>query len=202
MKNSVILFVLGIMVVTSCSKENSRIAAVPKNETDKVILKDNDIKSFSRYSGDRDPLIDKIYYKLIENDEKLKKLDEDIYTLQNESREYNRSINDILEKPKDYYNDALQRSKQLKDSILKKEMIQLIESSEKNFKKNTSSLNEKMKSTSLHSFTINELYNVYKIRKTIPAIEEFQKNIPNSQKIDSIISTQQKIIEELKKLKK
>ena len=191
-----------LVFLSSCSKENTTPKVTPKNETDKVILKDDNEGSFTRFSKDGAPLIEKIYYKLIENDPHLKKLDEDIYQLNNENNDYNRAIENILQKPEDYYSDAKNRTKRLRDSLLKKEIIGLIELSEKKFRSNTSSLNEKMKSTRLHYYTINDLYNVFKIKKTLPAIEEFQKTIPDNQKIDSIIKEQEKLILELKNLKK
>jgi len=195
-----IITIISIVSLISCNKE-ARTEAIPKNETDKIILKDNDIKSFSRYSNDNNPLIEKIYYKIIENDQNLTKLDEEISKLNDESREYKRSLDDILQKPDDYYKDAKYRTKFLKDSLLKKEILKLIESSEKNFTKNTSVLKGKMKQTNLNTISINELYSIYKIRKTLPAIEDFQKTIPNNKKIDSIINEQEKLIQQLKSLK-
>ena len=195
-----LITLISIVSLISCNKE-ARTEAIPKNETDKVILKDNDIKSFSRYSNDNNSLIEKIYYKIIENDQNLTKLDEEISKLNDESREYKRSLDDILQKPDDYYKDAKYRTKFLKDSLLKKEILKLIESSEKNFTKNTSVLKGKMKQTNLNTISINELYSIYKIRKTLPAIEDFQKTIPNNKKIDSIINEQEKLIQQLKSLK-
>ncbi len=195
-----LITIISIVSLISCNKE-ARTEAIPKNETDKVILKDNDIKSFSRYSNDNNSLIEKIYYKIIENDQNLTKLDEEISKLNDESREYKRSLDDILQKPDDYYKDAKYRTKFLKDSLLKKEILKLIESSEKNFTKNTSVFKGKMKQTNLNTISINELYSIYKIRKTLPAIEDFQKTIPNNKKIDSIINEQEKLIQQLKSLK-
>lgn len=195
-----IITIISIVSLISCNKE-ARTEAIPKNETDKIILKDNDIKSFSRYSNDNNPLIEKIYYKIIENDQNLTKLDEEISKLNDESREYKRSLDDILQKPDDYYKDAKYRTKFLKDSLLKKEILKLIESSEKNFTKNTSVLKGKMKQTNLNTISLNELYSIYKIRKTLPAIEDFQKTIPENKKIDSIINEQEKLIQQLKSLK-
>lgn len=195
-----LITIISIVSLISCNKE-ARTEAIPKNETDKVILKDNDIKSFSRYSNDNNPLIEKIYYKIIENDQNLTKLDEEISKLNDESREYKRSLDDILQKPDDYYKDAKYRTKFLKDSLLKKEILKLIESSEKNFTKNTSVLKGKMKQTNLNTISLNELYSIYKIRKTLPAIEDFQKTIPENKKIDSIINEQEKLIQQLKSLK-
>ena len=195
-----IITIISIVSLISCNKE-ARTEAIPKNETDKVILKDNDIKSFSRYSNDNNSLIEKIYYKIIENDQNLTKLDEEISKLNDESREYKRSLDDILQKPDDYYKDAKYRTKFLKDSLLKKEILKLIESSEKNFTKNTSVFKGKMKQTNLNTISINELYSIYKIRKTLPAIEDFQKTIPDNKKIDSIINEQEKLIQQLKSLK-
>ena len=195
-----LITIISIVSLISCNKE-ARTEAIPKNETDKIILKDNDIKSFSRYSNDNNPLIEKIYYKIIENDQNLTKLDEEISKLNDESREYKRSLDDILQKPDDYYKDAKYRTKFLKDSLLKKEILKLIESSEKNFTKNTSVLKGKMKQTNLNTISLNELYSIYKIRKTLPAIEDFQKTIPNNKKIDSIIKEQEKLIQQLKSLK-
>lgn len=188
--------------MSSCSKENTTAEVIPNNETDKVILKDNEEGSFTRYSKAGEPLIERIYDQLIENDPHLKKLDEDIYRLNKENLDYNNNINNILKKPENYYTDAKSRTKHLKDSLLKKEIIGLIELSEKKFRNNTSSLNEKMKNTRLLYYTINDLYNVFKIKKTLPAIEEFQKTIQDHQKIDSIIKEQEKLIQELKNLKK
>ena len=200
MKKIIIICILAF--INSCSKENTTTEITPKNETDKVILKDNKEGSFTRFSKAGYPLIEKIYYKLIENDPHLKKLDKAINQLNNENVDYNRNLNSILQKPEDYYSDAKNRTIHLRDSLLKREITELIELSEKEFRSNTSSLNEKIKNTTLNYFTINDLYNVLKIKKTLPAIEKFQKTIPDNQKIDSIIKEQEKLIKELKSLKK
>lgn len=157
--------------------------------------------STSRYMKGQN-ILDAIYYEQIKNDESLKKLDEKIIILQKDSRKVKDLYNDILRKNDEYYSDAEYGAKSISDSVLRKNITSLVKESSDKYNVKTQKLKELSLKITKNSQDIYGYYMAFKIRKTLPEIEKYQSAHPlKADSLNQFINKQNKLIEELKKLK-
>lgn len=110
--------------------------------------------------------------------------------------------NSIISNSEDYYLIAKNEAKAINDSVLRKEMTKLIKESSENYSLNVQKIKELKHQINRNKQSIYSIYSAFKIRKTLPEIEKYQN--AHSLKTDSLnqfINKQNKLLEELKKLK-
>ncbi len=155
-------------------------------------------KSASRYGENQ---VDKIYGVLMSKDENLKKLDEQINSLQNESRKTLSENGKVLATSAEYYKDAKSKTAGITDSVAKNETLEMIKQSEQRFNLQSKKLRELIAQAQLNQEKINDTYIIFKIRKTIPEIEKYQDQNPIELKnLLTYINKQTQLIAELQKL--
>ncbi len=155
-------------------------------------------KSGSRYGENQ---VDKIYGVLMSKDENLKKLDERINSLQNESRKTLSENGKVLATSAEYYKDAKSKTAGITDSLAKNQTLEMIKQSEERFNVQSKKLRELIAQAQLNQEKINDTYIIFKIRKTIPEIEKYQDQNPIELKnLLTYINKQAQLIAELKKL--
>lgn len=156
--------------------------------------------SFESYRDDN--LIDKTYSELIKNDKILKALDDKILKVQNESAELLKIYNQILGKSDAFYQEAGYAAKSITDSLIKKQIEKEIQASANQYSLKTGAIISLIAKINTNNATLNSLYTAFKIKKTLPEIEKYQKAHPlKPDSLDQFINKQAKLIEELKKLK-
>jgi hypothetical protein len=189
-----ILFAATLALSLLSCKENKPIIENAVDNTDSKI-------SSSRYIKGQN-ILDAIYYEQIKNDESLKKIDEKIILLQEDSRKVKNLYNDILRKNDEYYSDAEYAANSINDSALKKDIVNLVKESSDKYNVNTQKLKELSLKITKNSQNIYGYYMAFKIRKTLPEIEKYQKAHPlKTDSLDQFINKQNELLEELKKLK-
>lgn len=147
-------------------------------------------------------IFDGIYYEKIKNDQELKKIDEKISLMQKDAHKMQSIYNSIISNSEDYYLIAKNEAKAINDSVLRKEMTKLIKESSENYSLNVQKIKELKHQINRNKQSIYSIYSAFKIRKTLPEIEKYQN--AHSLKTDSLnqfINKQNKLLEELKKLK-
>ena len=88
------------------------------------------------------------------------------------------------------------------DSLLKKEMQNFIKPSLENFNKKKEDLRLIVLQIQRNNRKITEYYDAFKIKKTLPEIEKYQKqNSLNLNDLDKMISEQNHLLDKLKNLK-
>jgi hypothetical protein len=143
-----------------------------------------------------------IYYEKIKNDDALKKMDEKISLMQEDARKMQSIYNTIIANSEDYYLIAESEAKAINDSVLRKEMMNLVKESSDKYYLKIQKIKELKHAISRNKQSIYSLYSAFKIRKTLPEIEKYQNAHPL--KMDSLtqfINKQNILLEELKKLK-
>ncbi|KFE98984.1 hypothetical protein [Chryseobacterium luteum] len=193
-----ILFISALALsVLSCKENKSRNAPAVENVVDNT---DSKISS-SRYIKGQN-MLDAIYFEQIKNDESLKKMDEKITSLQENSSKTKNIYNDILRKNNEYYSDAEYGAKSINDSVLRKQLISLIKESSDKYSIKTQKLKELTLQINRNSQSIYSYYVAFKIRKTLPEIEKYQNAHPlKTDSLNNFISKQSKLLNELKNLK-
>ncbi|WP_241676839.1 hypothetical protein [Chryseobacterium sediminis] len=108
----------------------------------------------------------------------------------------------IISNSEDYYLIAKNEAKSINDSVLRKEMMNLItESSDKYYLK-VQKIKELKSKINRNKQSIYSVYAALKIRKTLPEIEKYQNAHPlKTDSLNQFINKQKQLLEELKKIK-
>ncbi|MGI9579590.1 hypothetical protein ACR1PO_00110 [Chryseobacterium sp. RRHN12] len=147
-------------------------------------------------------IFDGIYYEKIKNDQALRKIDEKISLMQEDAHKMQSIYNSIISNSEDYYLIAKNEAKAINDSVLKKEMTELIKESSENYDLKVQKIKELKHQINRNKQSIYSIYSAFKIRKTLPEIEKYQKAHPlKTDSLNQFINKQNKLLEELKKLK-
>lgn len=147
-------------------------------------------------------MLDAIYYEQIKNDESLTKFDEKFHSLQEDSRKINNLYNEIISKSNDYYSSAEIQAKGIRDSVLKKQIISLLKNSSINYNAKVEKIKEFKRKVNMNYYDLNSFYDAFKIKKTLPEIEKYQKAHPlKTDSLDNFIKKQNALLNDLKNLK-
>ncbi|MEF9478161.1 hypothetical protein OWR28_11145 [Chryseobacterium sp. 1B4] len=145
-------------------------------------------------------IFDGIYYEKIKNDQALRKIDEKISLMQEDAHKMQSIYNSIISNSEDYYLIAKNEAKAINDS--EKEMAELIKESSENYDLKVQKIKELKHQINRNKQSIYSIYSAFKIRKTLPEIEKYQKAHPlKTDSLNQFINKQNKLLEELKKLK-
>lgn len=191
------LFLSLTLAVYSCKENNS-----DKNE---IVEKaaENTESSFpiKRMSKSQD-ILNGIYSELLKNDKELQKLDEKINSIQKDGKIIKNIYSDIVSNSDDYYLLAKNSAKSIQDSILRKEILGLVENSSDKFNVKKNKLEELKKQVRLNNNRIFSFYQALKIRRTLPEIEKYQKANPlKSDSLSLFINKQNQLLTELQNIK-
>ncbi|AZA54978.1 hypothetical protein [Chryseobacterium sp. G0201] len=147
-------------------------------------------------------MLDAVYYEKIKNNESLKNLDKRFFSLQEDSRKIKDLYNDILSKSEEYYFDAEYQAKGIKDSTLRKEIINLVKNSSEKYEIKVKKLEEIKHQVDINYYKLYSFYNAFKIKKTLPEIEKYQNAHPlKTDSLNNFINKQNQLLNELKNLK-
>ena len=195
MKNLLIIATLFLSFSCKEKTENAVIAAGNSN-----VISSVESKTGSRYSKGSS-LIDAIYFELIKDDKVLKALDEEINLIRKNSDELISQKQELLIKPSEYYGEVNREIAMIKDSILKKEMKNFIKESSDNFTRKEKELEMVIKDLEINNGRINDYYNFFKIKKTLPEIEKYQNQNPlKLEELEKMIADQNQLLEKLKNM--
>ena len=196
MKN--ILIITTLVLLFSCKEktENAVVAAGNSN-----VISSVESKTGSRYSKGSS-LIDAIYFEMIKDDKVFQALDEEINLIRKNSDELISQKQELLIKPSEYYGEVNREIAMIKDSILKKEMKNFIKESSDNFTRKEKELEMVIKDLEINNGRINDYYNFFKIKKTLPEIEKYQNQNPlKLEELEKMIADQNQLLEKLKNMK-
>ncbi|GAA4166034.1 hypothetical protein GCM10022217_39060 [Chryseobacterium ginsenosidimutans] len=156
------------------------------------------IKRMSRSEA----IIDGIYDEKIKTNEKLKDFDKRFLSLQNDSEIMKDLYDDIIKSSENYYSDAERRAKNIMDSALQKEVLNLLKNSSEKYDIKINKLNALKIQINLNFIKLNSFYDVYKIKKTLPEIENYQEIHPlETDSLENFINKQNQLLNELKNFK-
>ncbi|WPO81048.1 hypothetical protein SD427_09770 [Chryseobacterium sp. JJR-5R] len=147
-------------------------------------------------------IIDGIYREKIKDDERLKDFHKRFLSLQNDSRIMKDLYDDVIRSSENYYADANMRAKNIMDSALQKEVLNLLKNSSEKYDVKINKLNALKIQVNFNVIQLNSFYDIYKIKKTLPEIEKYQETHPlETDSLENFISKQNQFLNELKNLK-
>jgi hypothetical protein len=184
------------LLLFSCTENKPEQSGIVENAVDNA-----ESKSYSRYSKGQN-IIDGIYNEQIKDDEKLKDFQKRFLSIQNDSEIMKHLYDDITRSSQNYYSDAETRAKNIMDSTLQKEVLNLLKNSSEKYDTKINKLNALKIQINLNFIELNSFYDAYKIKKTLPEIEKYQDTHPlKTDSLENFINKQNQLLEELKKLK-
>ena len=191
------LFLSLTLAFYSCKETNS--------DKNKIVEKaaENTESSFpiKRMSNSQD-ILNGIYSELLKNDKELQKLDEKINSIQKDGKIIKNIYSDVVSNSDDYYLLAKNSAKSIQDSILRKEILTLVDNSCDKFNVKKNKVEDLKKQVRLNNNRIFSFYQALKIRRTLPEIERYQKANPlKSDSLSLFINKQNHFLTELKNIK-
>ena len=187
-----------ILFLLSCTENKSENTPIVDNVVDNV----GSSVSGSFKSSRSDDMIDQIYFELIKNDKTLKALDDKIKNANQEAGKVIFEYKEVFDKSESYYRDAEYHANAISDSLMKQGIIQSIKASSNQYALKIKEVKDLINLVNTNEKKMNDLYTVFKIKKTIPEIEKYQNAHPlKSDHLNTFIKNQNKLLDELKNLK-
>lgn len=158
--------------------------------------------SFVKRMSRSKAIIDAIYTEKIKNDERLTDFHKKFLSLQNDSEVMKSLYDDVIRSSENYYADAEIRTKNIMDSALQKEVLNLLKNSSEKYDVKVNKLNALKIQVNFNVIQLNSFYDIYKIKKTLPEIEKYQEAHPlETDSLNNFISKQNQLLDQLKNLK-
>ncbi|GAE65178.1 hypothetical protein H3Z85_19790 [Chryseobacterium indologenes] len=193
------IFASAIALSLFSCRENKPENAVEDNAVDNA--ESSVSASFKSYRGN-DTTVDNIYFELIKNDKKLTDLNTKIVKTFEETGKALAQYKSVLNTSASFYQDAAQQTKQIQDTLIRQQIEQEILASSEQYDLKVKNITDRINQITKNNETLTNLYTAFKIRKTLPEIEKYQNAHPlKTDSLDSFISRQNKLLEELKNVK-
>lgn len=181
LSHSVFITVAALLI--SCSSANRE----DKNDVQPIVSDDYESGLISK--REYNSPIDNIFKDVIKKDSVLNNLN-------NEINDFNQAKIDSLrnyllfnEESAKYYTAGTEATKDIKDSLLKKRILQLLKLSEQRYQKRTKALNESVLNIKTNDTTMQDYYTALKIAATLPVLERYQrKNLSKFQNVTHLDS--------------
>lgn len=158
--------------------------------------------SFVKRMSRSKAIIDAIYTEKIKDDERLTDFHKKFLSLQNDSEVMKSLYDDVIKSSENYYADAEIRTKNIMDSALQKEVLNLLKNSSEKYDVKINKLNALKIQVNFNVIQLNSFYDIYKIKKTLPEIEKYQEAHPlETDSLNNFISKQNQLLDQLKNLK-
>jgi hypothetical protein len=132
---------------------------------------------YKKRSGD---LVEALYDELVNGSAELTQLELAIKELKKQSPDSLKAYKTFHQHNNAFYDLAGKKATGITDSVLRKKMLQLIKQSRQQYTDSIARLKELDSLITKRTSTLNDLHNILKLVKTLPLIEEFQKNRPSA----------------------
>ncbi|WP_312285606.1 hypothetical protein [Chryseobacterium gleum] len=196
-----IFFVSALILSLFSCTENNQQAPIVDNAVDNAESSVSSSIKKNTYSREGN-LVHEIYQELIKNDKALQDLDKRIAVISKQTEDAITEYDDVIQKSETYYNDAMALSNSVTDSATKKQIEKEIKASSEKYDIKTQTIRDLITKIKTNRTTVHDQYLIFKIRKTLPEIEKYQKAHPlKTDSLNQFINKQNKLLEELKKLK-
>lgn len=186
MKAKLLLSVIAIALFCSCKTDNRQPQQQPQPETPKA-LSDKKIVDdvvYSKRSGS--DLVEDLYAELAEKTPELKDVDNKIKVITESRSDSSESFNNYDGKSKQYYHNAERKIDNIKDSVIKQKVLQLIAKSQVNYESKTAKYKELIHLIDSGKTTLQDLYVVLKITRTLTLIQKYQQdNLPSKKPLQT-----------------
>jgi hypothetical protein len=185
-----VLTPLVILIIISCisCKENK---TTPQADVPKA-LQDNNENSpavFSKRGYDEHDLVEELYEEKVKSTPSLQAIEKMIDKLNDSQKDSLETFNDFKAKNQQYYGFAKRHLNPIKDSLLKKEIENIIERSTLTYNNKISGFENLTTVLNNKSGSADDRHSALMILISLGMMKEYQeKNMPSSKPIESVIS--------------
>ncbi|MGC4038226.1 MAG: hypothetical protein QM764_19845 [Chitinophagaceae bacterium] len=175
------LFVITIVLtIVSCSEH--RTVDKPKQEMPKALEEKNSITDIALSKRTPDDLIEELYNELAEKDTDLKKLEQDIDDLNNSKNDSTSQFSKFNGKNQSYFDAANRHVFSITDSVLRDKINRLLGNNLRNYNAAIVKDSIALKEIQANDVELRDLHTALMIVKTLPLMEEYQKQHPAASK--------------------
>ena len=173
------LLVISLIFMTVSCNGNQNENRNSEVQNPEALQDDIKLKSLSKRGGN---LIDELYSELVEKTPELKKLETELESFQETPSETQNVFYNYNGKSSQFYGSANGFANQIKDSLSKKRILELIKKSNEKYDSESKEINQLVKQISDSQNSIQDNHKILKIVLTIPLIEKYQKKIYQKRK--------------------
>lgn len=173
-----------MLIFIACNNQQDN---APTPETPKALEKNtSDEISISKRMPD--DLVESLYKEQIDKTPALKDLEQKIDQLSQGKGDSTASFYKYDEKNQSYYNAASNHLHQVKDSLLRKKLESLIAASLTSYNTKSSRHTSLIATIDPKTSTLNDLHTMLKVVRTLPLMEQYQKDhLPSTQPIENYL---------------
>jgi hypothetical protein len=168
MTRTLTIFIVLALLTGACKPRQKKDPAPTILEGKKVDVSD----IYKKRGGD---LVEALYNELVQQSDELKALEDQIRDLQKNWPDSIDSFKKFSDKSNAYYEAAGRKTAFITDSLLRRRMIALIHTSQRNYSDSIIHFTMLDSLLKKRAASLNDLHQVLKLTKTLPLIEEFQK---------------------------
>jgi|688.fasta_scaffold132080_3 hypothetical protein len=189
------LLVISLIFMTVSCNGNQNENRNSEVQNPEALQDDIKLKSLSKRGGN---LIDELYSELVEKTPELKKLETELESFQETPSETQNVFYNYNGKSSQFYGSANGFANQIKDSLSKKRILELIKKSNEKYDSESKEINQLVKQISDSQNSIQDNHKILKIVLTIPLIEKYQKeNLPKKKEFLETIAKQKELIQKI-----
>jgi hypothetical protein len=183
------IFVIGLVAtLISCGQKENQDK---KESRTPEALQDKTLKRLTVRGND---LVDELYEELVSKSPQLQKLETDIDAFKPDAN--SGDFFDYESKSKAYYYSAKSYANTITDSITKKNVLELIEKSNKRYELKANDLNKLDQSIDDKEKALEDSHTILKIALTMPLIEKYQdENLPDKRPLIKMAQRQDSLIQ-------
>lgn len=185
--NKNILITLVVLSIASCTSDRKTTEQKNPNDLTPEVLNDIQKQGISSYSKRYEPnIIQELFEEALEKDKDLKTVISTLEKVKKQKVDNLENYQTYIRNNQNYWNALSQYSKQLSDSTLKNELLDLIATLKDKQSTRTSSLEKLIAEIDSTERKLGDLEILMKIMVTAPMMHNYQRNkLPNSQPIES-----------------
>jgi hypothetical protein len=177
-----------IAALISCGQKENQDK---KESGTPAALQDKTLKRLTVRGND---LVDELYEELVSKSPQLQKLETDIDAFKPDAN--SGDFFDYESKSKAYYYSAKSYANTITDSITKKNVLELIEKSNKRYELKANDLNKLDQSIGDKEIALRDSHTILKIALTMPLIEKYQdENLPDKRPLINMTQRQDSLIQ-------
>jgi hypothetical protein len=187
MKN---IFLLSIIVCTILSCSQKKPQQQPSPETPKALQESGSSEySLLSKSSRREDLVESLYAELVNKTPALKDIENQITWLDDARTDSAEAFTDFNQKSKDYYANAENHLSNITDSALKDKIRLIISNSQSKYNTQIAGHKNLLSTLDSKSVKLQDMHVLLKIAKTLPLIDNYQKeNLPDKKPIEKVIT--------------
>lgn len=195
------LVILSLLIICSCSNRTSQKNPENTQEATPEILendnKDIELSSISkRYNQD---IIEKLFKEAIDKDQKLSDLVNNIDQIDDLKNDSLRNYNKYIQNNKEYWSAVDRYVGQIKDTVLKNEMVKTFDILEKSYNKKIAPNKKLIGELGQKASTLEDYEIILKLVVSERMIDNYQRNeLPNIQTINGVINNYDTLINDVK----